>query len=423
MSVKRKFLAGFAVSTFLFSFLPSAQAAASSCLKINEIKNIKGKENSCVRVSGKLVWKPSKVGIPEIKLVDPLPIPDGFSIQIADFDSSDEWVVVAPSGEATLDDFGLITVTGNLLPADSLSVKRSKGKYFRTSSYSGDLFNLKTLEPPVFAPTMSLNSDSIRIEILNYDSEKYWEVNSSEGSAYIDNEGFLEVSEIEKSGPIEISIKLGADGFRSISKTYTYVMPDSVPSPVFSSVTNQTTSSFEFSITNFDSKYAWSVRASSGSATILANGLVRVTGLISNQSSTITVTSAKDGMRNAVASITGSSLAIYSNISERDWALIAKDPNGNSGRLIVVYGYITQFDAATGLSQFRADVSGVNSRTTYGFTGDNTFLSGDAALLRNFVAKDYFMAKVIVRGSKTYTTTLNGSITVPHLEIVEISRI
>jgi hypothetical protein len=400
-----------------------AEAASSNCKILNEVRTIKNKEHTCTKSAGKLIWKPSKTGISEIKLTDLQLIPDGFSIQIEAFDPNLDWEVMAPSGNATLDDFGLVTVTGNLLPEDSLTVKGKKGKYFRSAIYIGEAFTLKTLEQPIFAPTMTLNEDGIKIEILNYDPEKYWEVDTSRGSAYIDNEGFLEVGGVEDAGNLEIQIKLGADGYKSVTKTYTYQMPAAVPSPVLSSIKNQTSSSFEFNVLNFDSGYKWNVSATAGTATISSEGLVRVSNLASNQSSTVTILSSKVDMRDAKVSLTGNSLAIFSNLSERDWALIAKDPLGNSGRLVVVYGYITQFDAATGLNQFRADVNGVNSRTLYGFTGDNTFLSGEVSLLRNFVAKDYFVAKVIVRGSKTYTTTLNGSITVPQLEIVEISRL
>jgi hypothetical protein len=423
MAQKLRTLSLLTLTAFFVSGVSTAEAASTGCLKVNEVRTIKNKENTCTKVSGKLVWKTSKVGIPEIKLSDFQPIPDGFSIGIENFDSNLSWDVAAPSGEASLDDFGLVTVTGNLLPNDALTIKASKGRFFRAETYSGKAFALKTLDQPVLAPIMKLNSNGISIQILNYDPEKYWEVNSSEGSAYIDNEGFLEISDLENSGTIEIFIKLGADGFRSISKSYTYLMPDPAPTPIFSAISNQTTNSFEFSILNFDPKYKWTASATTGSASILSNGVVRITGLVSNQSSSVTIVVSKEGMRDSVSTQTGSSLAIYSNLTEREWALIAKDPSGNSGRLIIVYGYITQFDAATGLSQFRADVSGVNARTAYGFTGDNTFMSGDASLLHNFVAKDYFVAKVIVRGSKTYTTTLNGTITVPQLEIVEITRL
>jgi hypothetical protein len=400
-----------------------AEAAPTSCKKVNEIKTIQNKENACTKVAGKLIWKPSNVRISEIVLTDALPIPDGFSIQIRNFNSDLSWFVSAPSGDATVDDFGLITVTGNLLPSDMLQVKASKGKFYRITTYKGPLFELKNLEQPIFASTMTLNSDGIRVSILNYDPERYWEVTSSVGDAYIDNEGFLEVSGIEAAGNININIKIGADGYKSIQKNYSYALPEAVPTPSLSAISNQTSNSFEFSIQNYDAKFKWTAAATAGAAVISDRGVVRVNGLLSNQSSSITITASKDGMRSATSEQSGTSLAIYANLSEREWALIAKDPIGNSGKLIIVYGYITQFDAATGLNQFRADVSGINARNNYGFTGDNTFVSGDANMLKNFVAKDYFTAKVIVRGSKTYTTTLNGSITVPQLEIVEISRL
>jgi hypothetical protein len=43
-------------------------------------------------------------------------------------------------------------------------------------------------------------------------------------------------------------------------------------------------------------------------------------------------------------------------ITARDWAKIAKDPGSHVGEAIIVYGEVTQFDAATGTQVFRANV-------------------------------------------------------------------
>jgi hypothetical protein len=38
----------------------------------------------------------------------------------------------------------------------------------------------------------------------------------------------------------------------------------------------------------------------------------------------------------------------YENISPRDFAVLVKDPDVSKGRKTIVYGVVTQFDAATG---------------------------------------------------------------------------
>jgi hypothetical protein len=112
---------------------------------------------------------------------------------------------------------------------------------------------------------------------------------------------------------------------------------------------------------------------------------------------------------------------VYSDISQRDWQLIVKDPIGNQSRNIVVYGRITQFDSITGLGRMRAEVFGTLEELNKSFSfGDNTFLTGTDSMLKNFVNKDKFKARVTVSGTYSYTTTLNANVTVPLLAISSI---
>ncbi|GAA1601952.1 hypothetical protein [Catellatospora bangladeshensis] len=50
----------------------------------------------------------------------------------------------------------------------------------------------------------------------------------------------------------------------------------------------------------------------------------------------------------------------YKALSAREWKLIAKNPDSYIGKTYVVYGVVTQFDAATGDDTFRADISHKN---------------------------------------------------------------
>jgi hypothetical protein len=46
-------------------------------------------------------------------------------------------------------------------------------------------------------------------------------------------------------------------------------------------------------------------------------------------------------------------------ITAREWQAIAKDPDAHTGEKIIMHGYVTQFDAATGTNKFWANVDGV----------------------------------------------------------------
>jgi len=104
-------------------------------------------------------------------------------------------------------------------------------------------------------------------------------------------------------------------------------------------------------------------------------------------------------------------------ITDRQWALIAKAPASHVGERIVVFGKVTQFDAATGTGTFRGNVGGVKLPVTYGFVNypTNSMISGDVNGLATLVEGDIFRGEVTVTGALIYNTTPGGNTTVPAL--------
>ena len=111
----------------------------------------------------------------------------------------------------------------------------------------------------------------------------------------------------------------------------------------------------------------------------------------------------------------------HRKLSSRDWQVIAKNPDAHIGERVIVHGWVTQFDAATGTTAFRASVDGVRQKQAYDYD-TNTMLGGDAADLEDIVVDDEFTAEVTVMGSLTYQTQIGGSTTVPVLQVQTISR-
>ncbi|MFU8874350.1 hypothetical protein [Micromonospora sp. SL4-19] len=109
----------------------------------------------------------------------------------------------------------------------------------------------------------------------------------------------------------------------------------------------------------------------------------------------------------------------YKTLSARQWKLIAKNPDAHLGEHYVVYGRVTQFDAATGTETFRADVADRRMPDKYDYE-TNTMLSGSESGLANLVEDDIFRAKVTVLGSYSYDTQIGGSTTVPLLQVDSI---
>jgi hypothetical protein len=112
-------------------------------------------------------------------------------------------------------------------------------------------------------------------------------------------------------------------------------------------------------------------------------------------------------------------------INARTWQLIAKDPEAHAGERVIVYGQVTQFDAATGTDNFRANVDGVVHKPEYGYADyeTNTLLSGDEGTLKDVVEGDLFKAEVTVDGAKSYDTAIGGNTTAPQLTVTKIEVI
>ncbi|WP_327696241.1 hypothetical protein [Streptomyces sp. NBC_00459] len=114
--------------------------------------------------------------------------------------------------------------------------------------------------------------------------------------------------------------------------------------------------------------------------------------------------------------------ATYDQLTARKWALIAKNPDAHVGERYVVYGVVTQADAATGPEVLRADVDGVRHANAYQYP-TNTVLKGDASAFAQIVTGDSFRAKVEVSGSITYDTQIGGATTAPQLQVDSIKVI
>ena len=98
-----------------------------------------------------------------------------------------------------------------------------------------------------------------------------------------------------------------------------------------------------------------------------------------------------------------------------------KAPDNNIGKHLKLWGCITQFDAATGLDSFRAEASYKNQAYWYS-DGQNSFFSGSADRLADFVTGDVVFMNVEVLGSFSYDTQAGGNTTVPLFQVNSISR-
>ncbi|MDG3014741.1 DUF2510 domain-containing protein [Speluncibacter jeojiensis] len=114
--------------------------------------------------------------------------------------------------------------------------------------------------------------------------------------------------------------------------------------------------------------------------------------------------------------------ATYEQLSDRDFALITKNPAAAIGRKVIVYGRVTQFDSATGTGRFLARTGASPSDDGYDYD-QNTMVVGDTpALIADTVKGDLVTMYAKVLGSFSYDTQAGGNTTVPQLQVNIIKR-
>lgn len=102
----------------------------------------------------------------------------------------------------------------------------------------------------------------------------------------------------------------------------------------------------------------------------------------------------------------------YEQISDRDFAMLVKNPDTAKGRKLVIYGYVSQFDSATGTNTFRAE-TGANPQDRYYNYDQNTIVTGLTPTFADVVEDDMVTMYVEVLGSYSYDTQMGGNTTVP----------
>jgi hypothetical protein len=115
-------------------------------------------------------------------------------------------------------------------------------------------------------------------------------------------------------------------------------------------------------------------------------------------------------------------LSAYAPISDHDFALIVKDPDASKGKKVVVFGVVTQFDAASGPCDFLADTAATQQSDSFSYT-QNTWVhasKAQCAQLADVVQGDHLQITADVLGSKSYDTQAGGNTTVPELGVEKV---
>lgn len=110
-------------------------------------------------------------------------------------------------------------------------------------------------------------------------------------------------------------------------------------------------------------------------------------------------------------------LSTYEELEERTLAQIVKAPDDHIGRQVIVYGAITQLDAATGKCFVRISIADAPQDAWYDYEHNSVGVAGDGEsdcpVLDPFVADDEVKLWITIGGSISYDTQIGGSTTVP----------
>ncbi|OZC87303.1 hypothetical protein CH254_16775 [Rhodococcus sp. 06-412-2C] len=100
----------------------------------------------------------------------------------------------------------------------------------------------------------------------------------------------------------------------------------------------------------------------------------------------------------------------YPTLDARTFALLAKDPDAHVGEKFIAYGHVTQSDAATGTTVFRANTGSSYESRSYNYDV-NTVVTGAADILAPVIEDDMVTIYAEVAGAYNYDTTMGGSAT------------
>jgi hypothetical protein len=147
---------------------------------------------------------------------------------------------------------------------------------------------------------------------------------------------------------------------------------------------------------------------------LIAAALPACASPLTKPTSTATVTVTQSGSSTVAATVQPAAdptdRSTYETVTERQFALMMKDPNTYIGLRIVICGKVTQFDTSTGRTRFRADVMGQPGSKSK----ENSMIDVvDPSLVKNVVEGDSVTMFVEIAGTQTYRTRIGGEQKVP----------
>ena len=143
---------------------------------------------------------------------------DGFTVQVSNYDAAFQWSAVAAGGSAVIDSNGLVTVTGiDNSTSATVTVSTTRSGFAEGSAQITESALAAALTPAFAAPIPT--SDGFTVQVSNYDAAFQWSVVAAEGSAVIDSNGLVTVTDIDNSTSATVTVSTTRSGFAEGSAT------------------------------------------------------------------------------------------------------------------------------------------------------------------------------------------------------------
>lgn len=117
-------------------------------------------------------------------------------------------------------------------------------------------------------------------------------------------------------------------------------------------------------------------------------------------------------------------LATFAETDDRNWALIAKDPDSHTGTNLILYGTITQFDSATGRCAMLISTAATQKEMSFDYEQNVMAYSGDGTTtcpaFDPLVEGDHVRVWATVQESFSYDTQIGGNTTVPLVQVWQV---
>jgi len=236
---------------------------------------------------------------------------DGFTVQITNYDALFNYGGTATAnGTVAINGTGFVTVTG-VAPGTSstATITTTRTGY---NSGSGMVTATSNVPPvplnPIFGTPIS-TANGFTVQITNYDPAfTYGGTATANGRVSINNTGIVTVIGVAPGTFSTATIITTRFGYGAGSGSITATsLNGTAPNPTFGAA-NSTANGFTVQITNYDGiNYFYGSSVSNGSVSINSGGLITVADIAPRTSSTVNITTSRNGYNSGFGTFTGTS--------------------------------------------------------------------------------------------------------------------